>query len=63
MNDDELIDHIKSELNALDFDYKAGAWENFLAHKNKRRKIILWQRVLGRGCRINYCFLPYSGYK
>lgn len=42
----ELIDHIKSELDDLELDYRDGAWEYFRDKSAKKTRLIFWRKVM-----------------
>jgi hypothetical protein len=53
----ELIEHIKSQLNDLDLDYQEGAWERFQAGNKKKRKIVLWRKIIGAAAMLTIVLL------
>ncbi len=53
----ELIEHIKSQLNDFDFDYQEGAWERFQAGNKKKRKIVLWRKIIGAAAMLTIVLL------
>ena len=42
----ELIEHIKSQLDDLELDYREGAWEQFRERRDRNRSVIFWRKVM-----------------
>jgi hypothetical protein len=60
MMNQELIEHIKSQLGDLELDYQEGAWENFQGKEERKLKVIFWRRLLAAAVGLLFLglFLP-----
>ena len=61
----ELIEHIKRQLNDFDLDYREGAWERFQAENKKNQKIVLWRKIIGAAAMLAIVlfFLPWRNFR
>lgn len=57
----ELIEHMKSQLNELELDYRDGAWERFLEKKNRHRKLLFWRRATAAAAVLFFMLLLIPG--
>jgi len=48
----DLVEHIKNELQDLEFDYRPGAWEEFQKHQANHRPPITWRGVIGKAALV-----------
>ena len=61
----ELIEHIKSQLNDFDLEYREGAWERFQAENKTNRKFLIWRKIMGAAAilLLMLLVLPWRSFK
>jgi hypothetical protein len=47
-----LIEHIKNELQDLEFDYRPGAWEGFQKHQANHHPPLTWRGIIGKAALV-----------